>query len=136
MAYTRHTWQSGEVISSALLNNIEDGIEEAASSGGGGERFIIECTLDEATNSEDQVILTHNATIQEAYDAFESGKEIWLKINYTDSSVSIRFQQVEQADNLIGFVGVSFKRQGYDLFMFSKDNEVTRVSYTINNGLS
>ena len=33
MAYTRHTWQSGEVISSALLNNIEDGIEEAASSG-------------------------------------------------------------------------------------------------------
>jgi len=35
MAYTRHTWQSGEVISSALLNNIEDGIEEAASSGGG-----------------------------------------------------------------------------------------------------
>lgn len=35
MAYTRHTWQSGEVISSALLNNIEDGIEEAATSGGG-----------------------------------------------------------------------------------------------------
>ena len=38
MAYTRHTWQSGEVISSALLNNIEDGIEEAASSGGGSVR--------------------------------------------------------------------------------------------------
>lgn len=78
-------------------------------------------------------MLTHNVTIQEAYDAFESGKEIWLKINRTNDSSSIRFQQVEQADNLIGFIGVSFKRHGYDLFMFNKDNEITRMSYTINN---
>lgn len=47
MAYTRHTWQSGEVISSALLNNIEDGIEEAASSGGGTpEPIIFNATMD------------------------------------------------------------------------------------------
>ncbi len=35
MAYNKYTWKSGDVISSARLNNIEDGIEEAMSSGGG-----------------------------------------------------------------------------------------------------
>ena len=130
MAYTRHTWQSGEVISSALLNNIEDGIEEAASSGGGGERFIIECTPDEENPDK---TLTHNVTIQEAYDAFESGKEIWLKINYTNGSSSIRFQQVEQSDNFIGFIGVGFTQHGYQLFLFNEDNKVTVTVYTTNN---
>lgn len=27
MAYSRHTWASGDVVSAARLNNIEDGIE-------------------------------------------------------------------------------------------------------------
>ena len=132
MAYTRHTWQSGEVISSALLNNIEDGIEEAASSGGGGERFIIKCTPDNG----DSRILTHNVTLQEAYDAFESGKEIWLKINYASGFSSIRLQQVEQSNNSIGIIGVGFTPNGYQLFMFNEDNKVTIMVYTINKAPS
>ena len=34
MAYTKQTWASGDTITAAKLNHIEDGIEEA-----GGERF-------------------------------------------------------------------------------------------------
>lgn len=36
MAYVKHTWECGEAITDDKLNNIEDGIEEAMSSGGGG----------------------------------------------------------------------------------------------------
>lgn len=125
MAYEKYEWHKGEIITSDKLNNMENRIEEAASSG--GERFIIECTLSDDTDE----TLTHNVTIQEAHDAFESGKEIWLKINYTNYSSSIRFQQVEQTDNLIGFVGVGFGRTGYNIFMFNKDNEITRMLYTV-----
>ena len=42
MSYTRHTWVDNETITAAKLNNIEDGIEEAAWSGGGGYDIIIE----------------------------------------------------------------------------------------------
>lgn len=36
MSYVKHTWVNNEVISASKLNNIEDGIEEASQSGGGG----------------------------------------------------------------------------------------------------
>lgn len=36
MSYTPHTWQTGETITAEKMNNIEGGIQEAASSGGGG----------------------------------------------------------------------------------------------------
>lgn len=36
MSYTEHTWVDGETITAAKLNNIEEGISEAAQSGGGG----------------------------------------------------------------------------------------------------
>ena len=36
MSYVRHNWVTDESITAAKLNNMEDGIEEAAQSGGGG----------------------------------------------------------------------------------------------------
>lgn len=36
MSYTAHTWVNNETITAAKLNNIEEGIQEAAQSGGGG----------------------------------------------------------------------------------------------------
>ena len=43
MAYTRHHWVCGETVTAELLNNIEDGIEEALAccSGGGGDTVTI-----------------------------------------------------------------------------------------------
>ena len=35
MSYTPHTWVNNETITAAKLNNIEDGVQEAAQSGGG-----------------------------------------------------------------------------------------------------
>lgn len=51
MAYNKYTWKSGDVISSARLNNIEDGIEEAMSSGGGV--MIVNVTENEEEDSGD-----------------------------------------------------------------------------------
>ena len=35
MSYTPHTWVNNETITAAKLNNIEEGVQEAAQSGGG-----------------------------------------------------------------------------------------------------
>lgn len=40
MAYEKHEWVNNETITASKLNNIEDGIEEAAQSGGGGALIV------------------------------------------------------------------------------------------------
>lgn len=46
MSYTPHTWVDNETITAAKLNNIEDGVQEAAQSGGGGGNPIITFNFD------------------------------------------------------------------------------------------
>ncbi|MBO7735559.1 MAG: hypothetical protein J6S67_23540 [Methanobrevibacter sp.] len=41
MAYEKHTWTTGDVITVARLNHIEDGIEEAGTTGGGGKLQLV-----------------------------------------------------------------------------------------------
>lgn len=40
MSYVKHTWVDNETITASKLNNIEDGIDEAAQSGGGYDAEI------------------------------------------------------------------------------------------------
>lgn len=41
MSYTQHTWTNNQLITASKLNNIEQGITEAAQSGGSGPNIII-----------------------------------------------------------------------------------------------
>lgn len=36
MAYTKHTWETGELITATKMNNIEEGIEQCALNNIGG----------------------------------------------------------------------------------------------------
>ena len=81
MAYTRHTWQSGEIISSALLNNIEDGIEEAASTTGGGGVLGI-------TATEDETGVTFSRTWQEIYDTMDNGGIVFSYMKDANGTIS------------------------------------------------
>lgn len=61
MAYTKHTWTTGEVITAGRLNNMEDGIADA---GNGGEVLVVGLQEDD---------VTLNKTWQEIFNAFMSG---------------------------------------------------------------
>lgn len=52
MAYVEHEWVNGETITAAKLNNIEEGITEAAQSGGGGLSADAVIHLEHANNSD------------------------------------------------------------------------------------
>lgn len=43
MAYVKHEWECGDILTPELMNHIEEGIEEASQSGGGGSspKFVV-----------------------------------------------------------------------------------------------
>ena len=55
MSYEKHTWVDNETITAAKLNNIEDGVQEAAQSGGG---YDAEFTIYHSNNSSDPYVFT------------------------------------------------------------------------------
>lgn len=72
MSYTKHEWVNNETITAAKLNNIEDGIEEAAQSGGGGALIV---TYNSGANNLDK-------TVQEIHDAITSATPVYLRYTY------------------------------------------------------
>ena len=59
MSYTPHTWVNNETITAAKLNNIEEGITEAAQSGGGiGYDAVIRLTHANNSNEDSANNLT------------------------------------------------------------------------------
>ena len=70
MAYEKQTWQSGDTVTSAKLNHMEDGI---ASAGGGNILFVGATTVDETT--------TLDKTWQEIMTAVETGIAVIKKIS-------------------------------------------------------
>ena len=42
MAYTKTNWKDGDIISAEKMNKIEQGIEDAGSSGGSGDVFVVD----------------------------------------------------------------------------------------------
>lgn len=97
MSYVKHTWVNNEVISASKLNNIEDGIEEASQSGGGGALI---CTI--AYNA-DLGAPVMDKTVQEIYDALIGGTPVYAKYQYgvlgTDFSGSIYLAPVVKIYN-------------------------------------
>lgn len=66
MAYVKQTWTSGETVTAAKLNHMEDGIAEGGSGGSGV--FNVNSSLDEQKGG---AVL--DKTWQEIYDASKNG---------------------------------------------------------------
>ena len=61
MAYTKTNWKDGDVISAEKMNKIEQGIEDAGSSGGSGNVLVVDVST---------------ATFGEMYQAVQDGKAV------------------------------------------------------------
>lgn len=69
MAYTPTEWQSGDIVTSAKLNKIENGI---ASAGGGGVMYVT--ITDEVVEGE--TVYSADKTVDEIITAVNSGKDV------------------------------------------------------------
>lgn len=70
MAYEKHTWQTGQVITANKLNNIQDGI--------GGGVYKVNLTL-QGDGSEIPYYYETDKTWQEIADAFDAGQKCLIQ---------------------------------------------------------
>lgn len=84
MAYARHNWVCGETITAELLNNIEDGIEEAlACCGGGSEKKVLAVTSNNEIAS-----WSDFSTYQETFDYCQQGGAENIDVFYSSGTGS------------------------------------------------
>ena len=86
MSYVKQTWQTGDVVTSAKLNHMEDGIAAGGGSGGG----VLVVGMDTTT-------FTLDKTWQEIYDAMAAGQiaVIGYAMETGDALISGRYPVVQ-----------------------------------------
>lgn len=72
MSYTKNTWETGDVVTAAKLNNMENGIAAAC------QVLFVHESVD---YSEDSTTYTLDKTWQEIHDALEVGIAVLFKVN-------------------------------------------------------
>lgn len=73
MSYVKHTWVNNEAITASKMNNIEDGIEEASQSGGGGKYDAYDFIISQV-DTETPVL--EKGTWQGIYDALQNMEHV------------------------------------------------------------
>ena len=81
MSYNKTTWQTGDKITAAKMNKIEDGIAAAEQSGGGANVMVVDITK-VASADWDLTGSYINKTFDEIFTALDSGTLVFLKITY------------------------------------------------------
>lgn len=95
MAYEKQTWQTGDVVTSAKLNHMEDGIAE----GGGGGAFIVTYTAN------DQMQLTNcDKTFAEIWAAVSGGQTVMACIEVEGSKMFFNISNARHEDENNGEV--------------------------------
>lgn len=81
MAYEKHNWQTGEVITEELLDHMEEGIAEGVA---GNITLLNIVDVEVGSVFESQI----NATWQEIFNAFSNGP-VFLKLVTGDDNISM-----------------------------------------------
>lgn len=117
MPYVEHTWTNGETITAAKMNNIEEGIAEAAQSGGGGGTACIRLSASAGFSSSSKMFCYFVYAYQENgnWVVSNDGSLAWVNvIGYaqpddrlvvlplpSDDSVGLFLLDSMEADNIV-----------------------------------
>ena len=105
MSYDPTIWKSGDVVTSAKLNKIEKGIEDAGSGGGGGALIAIKNLQD----------FTLNKTAGEIFDAFYAGQMV------IDRYETIFDDEVTVSNNGLLICAEYEKGDGYYFYFYEEE---------------
>ena len=95
MAYTKQTWECGDVITAEKLNHMEDGIANS----GGGTALIIEFDRAEEVCPEGQtgtLTLIFNHTGAEVWNAITSGSSVYIKGEDGNNTTLTEVQEISE----------------------------------------
>lgn len=123
MSYEPTVWKSGDVVTSAKLNKLEQGV---AGGGSGGGKFVINATLTEDAQAESGYAVEANHTFAEIAEALENGMvcELWAK--YSDETAYKIFQMLDFSNgdtNEITFNRiVAYEKVYLEFIMYDSNN--------------
>lgn len=112
MTYTRHTWVCGETITAELLNNIEDGIEEALACCGGSDTMTVQLGNDFRCGEEG------SQTVIDIFNFCEAHKEVEI-IDGEEYCRCYALTVLDANGNLFGNVG----GKSGERWIYSNDDE-------------
>lgn len=90
MAYTRKTWECGDIVTAEALNNLEGGVEEALEccGSGGSEPLLVEIEIERKDTGAGHTYVVTNTSINktntEIIDALQSNKLVLAEISVGD----------------------------------------------------
>lgn len=88
MAYEKQTWVTGDTITAAKLNHMEDGIAE-----GGGDSSIFKVIYTIAEDGQGGFTATCNHTLPEIEEAYNAGKYIAVSDGTAQFSSDLTFEE-------------------------------------------
>lgn len=94
MSYTKQTWATGDTITAAKLNHMEDGIA-------GGGALIVTVTTTEGTDD-----LVMDKTAQEIYDALTSGTPVFC--SRSDGTPTTSYESSTHFDIITDIYGYNY----------------------------
>lgn len=83
MSYEPTNWKSGDTVTSAKLNKMEKGIEDANAGGGGGSNVVVVGI--ELVNTSDGSTVTADKTFAEIKSAYEGGAILLCDVSADDN---------------------------------------------------
>ena len=83
MSYEPTTWKSGDTVTSAKLNKIEQGIANAGGGGGGSNVVVVGIAV--TRNNDESVTVTSDKTFAELKTAYEGGAILICNISAEDN---------------------------------------------------
>lgn len=127
MSYTPTEWKSGDVVTSAKLNKMEQGIAD-----GGSDIFVVTLTstYDDST---DTTTYSADKTFAEIDAAFRAGKAVWLRLIFTDDESYVGwFPPAESNSNGVSIQGYDWKKVSFN-FRDSQEAMLSLDEYSLSS---
>ncbi len=101
MSYTPTNWKTGDVVTSAKLNKLEQGVADAGGGSSGGGVLVVNITFDGNTETMDK-------TWQEIHDAADEGLPITFKFANSDGIFYLALSSIEEDSGYYGVYTYNF----------------------------
>ena len=132
MAYTPKTWQCGETIMADDLNHMEQGIEDASSSGG----FLIVTSTSRPATAEEcpggGMVNEYNHSWQEIYDALASGTPCYYGYSFEGVAVLEPILNAKIESDLYKVTHIEVSGNGVSSYSLQFDSATSKKYTTCN----
>ena len=108
MSYTKQTWSTGDTVTAAKLNHMEDGIAEAGGGSSGGGAFVVNVTVQYDFDEHGYTVSSCDKNAEEIVTAVNGGSIVFAIVSNPEASPLMLQLYTFSYDNLSGSYSTNF----------------------------